>query len=144
VPCVFSGTRWIISQADDLVWFVGTALVGYLAIVLMSVGFPLPLLTTIWILGVDGPHVTGTVTRTYFDKQERRRLGWLLWALIPLLFIGPLAVMVGQGAIFFLLAISGSTITSPNSTSGFVMLWRARIERDGRDEIDRCTCWLRV
>jgi len=32
------------------VWFVGTALVGYLAIVLMSVGFPLPLLTAIWIL----------------------------------------------------------------------------------------------
>src|SRR5437016_6020285 len=92
----FSGTRWIISQHDDLIWFVGTALVGYLALALMSAGVSLTLLTAVWILGVDGPHVTGTVTRTYFDKQERRRLGWLLWALIPLLFIGPLAVVAGQ------------------------------------------------
>ena len=35
---------------------------------------------------------TGTVTRTYFDKQERRRLGWLLWALIPLLVLATAAL----------------------------------------------------
>ena len=34
-PGRFSGTRWIISRRDDLVWFVGTALVGYLALGLM-------------------------------------------------------------------------------------------------------------
>src|SRR5579859_3790824 len=84
-PGRFLGTRWIISQWDDLTWFVGTALVGYLALVLMSAGVSVTLLTAVWILGVDGPHVTATVTRTYFDRQQRRRLGWLLWALLPLL-----------------------------------------------------------
>src|SRR5678810_40309 len=104
-PRRVSGTRLIISRGDDLIWFVGTALVGYLALALMSAGVSLALLTVIWLLVVDGPHVTGTVTRTYFDKQERLRLGWLLWALVPLLFIGPVAIYFGQGALFFLFAV---------------------------------------
>jgi len=52
-PGLFSGTRWIISRTDDLVWFIGTALVGYLAIGLMSAGFPLPLLTARMIFKED-------------------------------------------------------------------------------------------
>jgi len=51
--------------------------VGYAALALMSAGVSLTLLTTIWLMAW-GPHVCGTVTRTYFDRQERRRLGWLL------------------------------------------------------------------
>jgi ABC-type uncharacterized transport system permease subunit len=106
------------------VWFIGTALVGYLALTLMAVGFPLALLSAIWLLGVDGPHVTGTVTRTYFDKYERRRLGWLLWALIPLLFIGPVAVLAGQGALFFLFAICWQHYHITKQHMGFAMLRR--------------------
>jgi len=135
----FSGTRWVISQRDDLIWFVGTALVGYLALALMSLGVSLALLTSIWILGVDGPHVAGTVTRTYFDKQERRRLGWLLWALVPLLFIGPLAVVAGQSGIFFLFAVCWQHYHITKQHVGFVMLWRAKNrERDaGEMKLDR-------
>jgi hypothetical protein len=130
-PGRLSGTRWIISQRDDLIWFVGTALVGYLAIALLSLGFSLTLLTAIWLLGVDGPHVTGTVTRTYFDKQERHRLGWLLWALVPLLFIGPIAVYAGQGAFFFLFAVCWQHYHITKQHVGFVMLWKAKNkERD--------------
>lgn len=120
-------------------WFVGTALVGYLALVLMSVGISLALLSAIWLLGVDGPHVTGTVTRTYFDKQERRRLGWLLWALIPLLFIGPVAVLAGQGALFFLFAICWQHYHITKQHMGFVMLWKVKNkERDAAEmKLDR-------
>jgi len=135
----FSGTRWIISQREDLVWFVGTALIGYLALGLMSSGFSLTLLTLIWLLGVDGPHVAGTVTRTYFDKQERHRLGWLLWALVPLLFIGPLAVVAGQSALFFLFAVCWQHYHITKQHVGFVMLWRAKNrERDAAEmKLDR-------
>jgi len=135
----FSGTRWIISQREDLVWFVGTALVGYLALTLLSLGFSLTLLTLIWLLGVDGPHVAGTVTRTYFDKQERRRLGWLLWALVPLLFVGPLAVVLGQGALFFLFAVCWQHYHITKQHVGFVMLWKAKNrERDAAEmKLDR-------
>jgi len=134
-----SGTRWIISQRDDLVWFIGTALVGYLALALMSLGFSLTLLTLVWLLGIDGPHVTGTVTRTYFDRQERHRLGWLLWALLPLLFIGPLAVVAGQGALFFLFAVCWQHYHITKQHVGFVMLWRAKNrERDAAEmKLDR-------
>jgi hypothetical protein len=130
----FAGTRWIISQQDDLVWFIGTALVGYLALALVSVGVSLPLLTTIWLLGVDGPHVCGTVTRTYCDKQERQRLGWLLWVLLPLAFIGPVAVYLGQGALFFLFAICWQHYHITKQHVGFVMLWKAKNrERDSAE-----------
>jgi len=135
----FSGTRWIISRRDDLIWFVGTALVGYLALALLSAGVSLSLLATVWLLGVDGPHVTGTVTRTYFDKQERHRLGWLLWTLVPLLFIGPLAVNLGQGALFFLFAVCWQHYHITKQHVGFVMLWKAKNkERDAAEmRLDR-------
>ena len=135
----FSGTRWIISQRDDLIWFVGTPLVGYLALALMSLDASLALLTFIWILGVDGPHVAGTVTGTYFDKQGRRRLGWLLWALVPLLFIGPLSVVAGQNALFFLFAVCWQHYHIAKQHVGFVMLWRAKNrERDAAEmKLDR-------
>jgi len=138
-PGRFSGTRWIISRRDDLVWFIGTALVGYLALALMSVGVSVALLSLIWLMGVDGPHVTGTVTRTYFDTQERRRLGWLLWALVPLLFIGPVAVYLGQGALFFLFAVCWQHYHITKQHVGFVMLWKAKNkERDAAEmRLDR-------
>ena len=138
-PGRLSGTHWIISRRDDLIWFVGTALVGYLALALMSAGVSLSLLTVVWLLGVDGPHVTGTVTRTYFDRQERRRLGWLLWALVPLLFIGPMAVYLGQAAVFFLFAVCWQHYHITKQHVGFVMLWKVKNgERDAAEmRLDR-------
>jgi hypothetical protein len=138
-PGRFSGTRWIISQREDLIWFIGSALVGYLALALLSSGVSLTLLTTVWLLGVDGPHVCGTVTRTYCDKQERRRLGWLLWALVPLLFIGPVAIYLGQGALFFLFAVCWQHYHITKQHMGFVMLWKAKNkERDAAElKLDR-------
>jgi len=81
----------------------------------------------------------GTVTRTYFDTQERRRLGWLLWALLPLLFIGPLAVVAGQGAFFFLFAVCWQHYHITKQHVGFVMLWKAKNrERDAAEmKLDR-------
>jgi len=71
-----SQTRWIISRRDDMVWFIGSAAISYLALALMALGFPVTLIYFIWLIGVDGPHVIATVSRTYFDKHERARLGW--------------------------------------------------------------------
>ena len=138
-PGRFSGTHWIISRRDDLVWFVGTALVGYLTLGLLSAGVSLTLLSAVWLLGVDGPHVCGTVTRTYFDKQERRRLGWLLWVLVPLLFVGPVAVYLGQAGLFFLFAVCWQHYHITKQHVGFVMLWKAKNrERDANEmKLDR-------
>jgi hypothetical protein len=79
------------------------------------------------------------VTRTYFDKQERRRLGWLLWALVPLLFVGPLAVYLEQSALFFLFAVCWQHYHITKQHLGFMMLWKVKNqERDaGESRLDR-------
>lgn len=131
--------RWIISRKDDLIWFIGSGLVGYLALGLMAVGFPITLIYLLWLVGVDGPHVIATVTRTYFDKQERKRLGWFLWVIVPLIFVGPIAVWAGQAAWFFLFAVCWQHYHIAKQHFGFVMLWKAKNkERDALDlKLDR-------
>ncbi len=132
---------WIISQRDDLIWFIGSALAGYVAIALMWAGFPILPLQAIWFFGVDGPHVLGTITRTYFDKAERKKLGWFLWILIPLLLVGPAIAMAGYASLFFLAAFCWQQFHVVKQHFGFVMLYKAKNrERDDKDrKLDR---WL--
>ncbi len=94
-------SRWIISRGQDLTWFIGSAAIGYLALGLMSVGFPITLIYLIWLVGVDGPHVMATVTRTYFDTEERKRLGWFLW-IIDSFNAGRTSHGVGRASVPFL------------------------------------------
>jgi hypothetical protein len=124
-------TRWIISRRDDLVWFIGSAAVSYLALALMASGFPLTLIYFIWFVGVDGPHVIATVTRTYCDKQERARLGWWLWMIVPLMAIGPVMVGLKQASLFYLFAVCWQHYHIAKQHFGFIMLWKAKNkERD--------------
>jgi hypothetical protein len=126
---------WIISRREDLTWFIGSALAGYLAIALMWAGFPLLPLQAVWFFGVDGPHVLATVTRTYFDKAERKKLGWFLWILAPLLLVGPVAAMTGHAALFFLAAFLWQQFHVVKQHFGFVMLYKAKNRE--RYDIDR-------
>lgn len=132
-------TNWIISRRDDLIWFIGSALVSYLAFGLMAAGFPITLIYLLWFIGIDGPHVLATVTRTYFDKQERRRLGWFLWIIGPLLAAGPAMIWLGQGAWFYLFAVCWQHYHIAKQHLGFIMLWKAKNkERDATDlKLDR-------
>ena len=96
-------TQWIISRRQDLIWFIGSAVISYLALGLMTLGVGVALIQFIWFFGVDGPHVQSTITRTYFDKAERARLGWFLWIPLPLLLVGPVIVFAGFGSLVVLL-----------------------------------------
>jgi hypothetical protein len=131
--------RWIISRKDDLTWFIGSAAISYLALGLMATGFPITLIYLIWLVGVDGPHVIATVTRTYFDRQERMRLGWFLWIIVPLVVAGPLMVWAGQASLFFLFAVCWQHYHIAKQHFGLVMLWKAKNkERDPLDlKLDR-------
>lgn len=86
--------RWITARNYDLLWYIGASLTGYFLIYLnLGLGMPAILLFWLWILLLDGPHVFGTISRTYFDKEEWRNrksllLGSLLW-LVP----GPLVLL---------------------------------------------------
>jgi len=107
----------------------------------MAGGFPIPLIQFIWFFGVDGPHVQATITRTYFDKAERARLGWYLWIPLPLLVFGPLMVLAGFGSLFFLFAVCWQQFHIVKQHFGFMMLYKAKNkDRDRTDFlIDR---WL--
>jgi hypothetical protein len=72
---------WIINRKDDLIWFVGSVFASYgLLCANLMLGISAAVLTWIWALGVDGPHVYGTVSRTYADREERRKRAKLCMA----------------------------------------------------------------
>src|SRR5262249_48584283 len=96
--------RWIISQRDDLIWFIGSVLTSYAFLagnlILLRLGFSVMLVTWIWALGFDGPHVFGTVSRTYADSAERRKKAKLFYGTLGLFLIGPTMVVAGQFKLF--------------------------------------------
>ena len=89
--------KWLITQRDDLIWFIGSVAASYLLLFAnLTLGVSLAILVWIWALGFDGPHVFGTVSRTYADIDEmskRRKLYLmsLLW-----FAVGPVMVLLGQ------------------------------------------------
>jgi len=127
-------SKWIISGREDLTWFIGSSLVSYAVLALMAAGFPLTPLFIIWLAGIDGPHVVATFTRTYFDNTERRRLGLLLWILLPASFIGPLMVRAGAELFFYAGAITWLHYHIAKQHFGFVMLYKVKAkERERAD-----------
>ncbi len=105
----------------------------------MASGVPLLPLQVVWLFGVDGPHVLSTVTRTYFDRAERKTLGWWLWIVFPLLLVGPVMALAGQAALFFLVAFCWQQFHVAKQHLGFVMIYKAKNrERDPADRtLDR-------
>src|SRR5205085_4037082 len=101
-----TGPRWLVSQRDDLVWFIGSAAVGYLALTLFALGFPPQPIVLFWLIGVDGPHVFATATRSHFDRVERAKLGPWIWVFLPLMCVGPLFTLAGHHALFLVLAVT--------------------------------------
>jgi len=103
--------QWIIDKRSDLIWYIGSALVGwlYVGIILLAVavlenpltdafgvlrlgGIEIPLTLQLlvnasWAFLLDAPHLWSTLARTFFDPDEwkvRRRemLFSLVWFLV--------------------------------------------------------------
>jgi hypothetical protein len=91
---------WLISQKDDLIWFIGSVISSYLLLIAnLKFGVPLMVLVWIWALGFDGPHVFGTVSRTYADRDERRKRAKLFYGTLSLFLVGPLMVLAGRASL---------------------------------------------
>src|SRR5215510_461329 len=94
-PMVLSA-RWIISAKDDLLWFVGPAILCYLLLSFQIAGLgALATIFIVWTYLFDSPHVFSTFTRTYFDREERRQRRNLLLGSLTFFLVGPLAVWLG-------------------------------------------------
>jgi hypothetical protein len=125
---------WIISRPEDLTWFIGPVFVSYMALGMMLGGFPLTPLYLVWLIGIDGPHVAATMTRTYLDNNARRSMGRLLWVVVPAMLIGPLMVLAGAEIWFYMFAVSWLHFHIAKQHFGFVALYKHKAGE--RDRID--------
>lgn len=130
---------WIINQKDDLVWFIGSVVASYLFLIgnltLVKLGFSVMILTWIWALGFDGPHVFGTISRTYADREERRKHAKLFYGSFLLFALGPAMVVAGQfnllgtdvwGPVFFLFASFWAYYHLVKQHYGFMILYKKK------------------
>jgi hypothetical protein len=130
---------WIINQKDDLVWFIGSVVSSYLFLIgnltLVKLGLSVMIMTWVWALGFDGPHVFGTISRTYADREERRRHAKLFYGSFLLFAIGPAMVIAGQlkllgtevwGPAFFLFASLWAYYHLVKQHYGFMILYKKK------------------
>jgi hypothetical protein len=119
--------RWIIGAGDDLVWFIGSVASSYLLFGLYVSGL-LPLFPMLlgWAVLIDAPHVFGTFSRTYLDREERRARKRLLWGSLGFFAVGPLMVLAGLGAFFFFLAALWAYYHLVKQHYGFMVLYKKK------------------
>jgi len=119
--------RWIIGARDDLVWFIGSVAASY-ALFALYVGGIVPLIPMVaaWAILIDAPHVFGTFSRTYFDREERQARGRLLWGSLAFFAVGPLMVVAGLGLVFFFLAALWAYYHLVKQHYGFMVLYKKK------------------
>jgi len=119
--------RWIISAREDLVWFIGSVLSSYALLALYVTGI-LPLVPMIfaWAILIDAPHVFGTFSRTYFDREERRARKRLLIGSLLFFLIGPAMVTLGAAVLFFFLAALWAYYHLVKQHYGFMVLYKKK------------------
>jgi hypothetical protein len=130
---------WIINKRDDLIWFIGSVVTSYAFLaanlVLVKLGLSVMIMTWIWALGFDGPHVFGTISRTYADSEERRKRARLYYGTLSLFLLGPAFVLAGQarllgtevwGPAFFFFASLWAYYHLVKQHYGFMILYKKK------------------
>ena len=138
---------WIINKKDDLIWFIGSVLTSYAFLaanlILVKFGLSVMIMTWIWALGFDGPHVFGTISRTYADNEERKKRAKLYYGTLLLFLVGPAMVLAGRarlfgtdawGPLFFFLASMWAYYHLVKQHYGFMILYKKK--NDDLAEID--------
>lgn len=119
---------WIISAPADLTLFIGSAIVSYFVLWLqVGLGVPTIILFWIWSLGFDGPHIFGTITRTYLDREERQQRGRLLWGSLGVFFsLGPLLILLGLKPLLILIIATWAYYHLLRQHYGFMILYKKK------------------
>lgn len=130
---------WIINKRDDLIWFIGSVVSSYAFLaanlILVKLGLSVMIVTWIWALGFDGPHVFGTVSRTYADAEERRKRAKLYYGTLSLFLLGPAMVLAGRakllgteawGPVFFFFASVWAYYHLVKQHYGFMILYKKK------------------
>jgi len=130
---------WIISRRNDLFFFIGSALFGYLliAIAVVQNGLPAAFLL-LYAFAVDGPHVFSTLTRSLFDASERNKLRrlWLIGFPACVATIVALAFAAGTDAAFVIVACLSHYHISKQHM-GFVMIYKRKARETDDYKLDK-------
>ncbi len=119
--------RWIINAREDLIWFIGSVISSYALLILYVKGVvSLVPMVALWAILIDAPHVFGTFSRTYFDREERRNRGRLLWSSLLFFAIGPLMVSFGAAFVFFFVAALWAYYHLVKQHYGFMVLYKKK------------------
>jgi hypothetical protein len=122
-------TKWIVSERADLLWFTaGGAAASYIFWALWRfTHVPLLLLVAIWAIVFDETHGFATISRTYFDAEERARRGrWLWGSLAFFLVIGPVMILLHLGDWLELATELWGYYHIFKQHYGFMMLYKAK------------------
>jgi len=130
---------WIINRKNDLIWFIGSVFTSYAFLaanlILVKLGLSVMIMTWIWALGFDGPHVFGTISRTYADNEERKKRAKLYYGTLLLFLVGPAMVLAGRaklfgteawGPLFFFLASMWAYYHLVKQHYGFMILYKKK------------------
>src|SRR6266568_565028 len=120
--------RWIVSRSVDLSLVIGSAVAGYLYLVLYTaLHVKITLLWWFWSVGFDGTHIFATASRTYFDKDARARHPRLLYGSLVVFFsLGPLMVLAGQKGLLALLVGVWAYYHVIRQHYGFLVLYKVK------------------
>jgi hypothetical protein len=129
---------WIISKGQDLFWFIGAALLGYLLLLVSASQGELPLrLLILWAFAIDGPHVFSTATRVLLDPAERKRIGFLWLALIPLCLAGPAIIFAANQHVFYMLIATWSHYHISKQHMGFMFIYKRKARETSDFKLDK-------
>jgi hypothetical protein len=151
---------WIVSRAQDLLWFQGSVLAGVALLVFFLLsprapggpaGQPALIALLLWGVLLDGTHVAGTYARSYLSSDRRERAGLPgRWSL-ALLAVGPLAAVIDHVVppargrlfpIFLLAAFLWAYWHLVRQHWGFLALYRRRADDATPAVLDQAVLWL--
>src|SRR5438067_12263781 len=118
--------RWIIGRGVDLTLVIGSAVAGYVYLLLYAgLHVPVTYLWWFWSVGFDGTHIFATATRTYFDREARGRNRRLFYGSLAVCFsAGPAVVLAGQTHLLALIVGAWAYYHVISQHYGFLMLYK--------------------
>jgi len=121
-------SRWIISRGVDLSLVIGSVLAGYAYLCLnVLLAVPISYLWWFWSVGFDGTHIFGTASRTFFDREARRRNRTLLFGSVAFFFaLGPVLVLVGWMPALIMIVAVWAYYHVIRQHYGFMVLYKVK------------------
>jgi hypothetical protein len=120
--------RWIIGRGIDLSLVIGSSAAGYFYLLLyVAMHVPITYLWWFWSVGLDGTHIFGTASRTFFDSEARAKHPKLLFGSLLFFFsLGPIMVLAGLKGWLALLVGVWAYYHVVKQHYGFMVLYKVK------------------